>query len=271
MIARPPELPRANPLADLARGFLLPLRALSLLFATPRLFRLTVAVAGLTVVSLGLLVWGLLQITPGLVEMIWKQPEPWYLVWLHWALTAFVFLLLFVLGANTLPLTLASPLMDAISEGAEQAMGGEVAGGGGVLGLVKDLLLAIANTLARIALLYLGHALLLLLLLIPGVGAAIWTWVGWGWTVIWLAAEYLDVVMARHRYRFRYVRSVLVDRPFLCFGFGAAIYFLLWIPLLNFFFVPVAVIGATMLFRGILGTGALPPPEALHSSRLQVG
>ncbi len=260
MIARPPDLTPANPLVDLVRGFGLPIRAMSMLFSTKRLFRLTLAVAALTFVSLVALVWVLLQVTPGLVGHIWQEPQQWYLVWLHWALRAALFLLLFVIGANTLPLALAAPLMDPISESAEAAMGIEVAGSGGVLRIAKDLVRAVANTLGRIAVLYLGHALLLLLLVIPGAGAVIWTWASWVWTVIWLAAEYLDVVMARHQYAFRAVRQVVRERIFLCFGFGAAISFLLWIPLLNFFFVPVAVIAGTMLFRGLLGTGRLPAP-----------
>ncbi|MFN7132510.1 MAG: EI24 domain-containing protein [Myxococcales bacterium] len=260
MIARPPVLTPSNPVVELGRGFVLPFRALSIMFSTPRLLRLTSAVAALTVASLAVLVWALVQVTPGLVALIWKPPAEWWLGWLHTLLTVFVFLLLLVLGANTVPMTLAAPLMDPLSLATERAMGIEVPDTGGLGRLVAEILRAVKNALARLVVLYAGHAILLLLLVIPG-GAVVWTWAGWAWTTVWLAAQYLDVPMARHLYRFAEVKRVVRARFFLLFGFGAAIYLLLWIPLLNFFFVPVAVIGSTMLFRGLVGAGTLAPPS----------
>ena len=46
------------------------------------------------------------------------------------------------------------------------------------------------------------------------------------------------------------------SRPFLCLGVGLALYFLLWIPVLNFFLVPAAVVAGTLLFRQLQGEGA---------------
>ena len=43
-------------------------------------------------------------------------------------------------------------------------------------------------------------------------------------------------------------------------GFGAAVYVILWVPVLNTLFVPLAIVGGTLLFRGLLAAGALPPP-----------
>jgi CysZ protein len=43
-------------------------------------------------------------------------------------------------------------------------------------------------------------------------------------------------------------------------GFGAAVYVLLWLPVLNLFFIPLAVVAGTLLFRGLRASGSLPPP-----------
>jgi CysZ protein len=66
--------------------------------------------------------------------------------------------------------------------------------------------------------------------------------------------------MTRHQYPFREVRRVLRQRWLLCLGFGAGVYVLLWIPVLNNFFLPVAVVGGTLLYRGLLAVGNVSPP-----------
>ena len=107
-------------------------------------------------------------------------------------------------------------------------------------------------------LLKLGHLLLLPLNLIPVAGSTAWSVLSVLWTMGWLAAEYLDTAMARHHYPFRAVRGAVLSRAGLCMGFGAAVYLLLWIPILNFFFIPLAIVSGTLLFRGLLAAGALP-------------
>ena len=65
--------------------------------------------------------------------------------------------------------------------------------------------------------------------------------------------------MTRHLYPFAQVRRVLRQRWALCLGFGAGVYVLLWVPILNSFFLPVAVVGGTLLYRGLLAVGGVPP------------
>lgn len=256
-----PDLSRVNPLVDFARGLALPVRALGILFRTPALLGLTLSVVAITLVTLVALFVVLWRVNPAIVDLVWHRPEAWYLSPLHHLLSAFVFLLLFVLGANVLPLTLAAPLMDPISLGAERALGFPVVSPGGTVRMVAEVVKSVSHALVRVVVLLLGHALLLPLLLLPGIGTLAWTWLGWIWTVLWLAAQYLDVPMARHLYSFNEEAHVLRQRAALCFGFGAAIYLMMWVPLLNCFFVPVAVVGGTLLFRGMVATGLLPPPK----------
>jgi CysZ protein len=103
---------------------------------------------------------------------------------------------------------------------------------------------------------------LLPLNLVPGAGSLAWSVLASAWTMTWLAAEHLGGVMARHLYPFAAVRQVLAERRALCLGFGAAVYVLLWVPILNTFFLPAAVVGGTLLFRGLRAAGSLPPAPA---------
>lgn len=257
-----PDLSRPGPI-DLLRGFALPFRALRLLFATPKLVALTLAVAALTAVALTGLFVALWHFAPELATALWQGGTQWWAKALHGLLTAAVFVLLFAIGANVLPMTLAIPLIDPISANTEQVLGFAVQDEGGVGRVVRETLRALGNGLVRFIAFALGHALLLVLLLIPGVGAPIWTVLSWTWTALWVAAQHLDIPMARHLYSFGEEVTVIRRRLPLCFGFGAAVSLMLWVPLLNFFFVPVAVIAATLLFRGLVQAGMLPAPRAL--------
>jgi len=77
------------------------------------------------------------------------------------------------------------------------------------------------------------------------------------WTMYWLSVEYLSGPMARHLYPFRQVLDALRRRLPLAMGFGATLYVMLWIPVLNFFLMPLAVVAATLLFRALKAAGAL--------------
>lgn len=256
---RVPELSKAGPL-DLVRGFALPFRALALLFATPRLVALTLTMAGVTLCTLVGLAVTLWSAAPGLATaVVGSSPSLWAAA-LRTALAGAFFLGLFLLGANTLPLTLAAPLMDPISIQTERTAGFPVAEDGGIRRALRELARSVANGLLRLAVLAAGQGILLLLLAIPVIGGPLWTALSFGWASLWLTAAYLDIPMARHLYTLDHEVSVLKRRFWLCLGFGAAVALMLWVPLLNFFFVPVAVIAATLLFRGLVAAGVLPPP-----------
>ncbi len=256
-----PKFGRAGP-GDLVRGFALPFRALSLLFATPRLQALTLSMAAITFATLfglGALLW---RLAPALAQDAVGASQAFWAAALRAVLSVAIFLVLLLLGANALPLTLAAPLMDPISLQTERAVGIPAPREGGLWRTLREIVRSVSNGLMRLLVLALGQALLLALLLIPGLGGPLWTALSWAWASLWLAAAYLDVPMARYLYSLDHEVSLLKSRFWLCLGFGAAVALMLWIPLLNFFFVPVAVIGATLLFHGLVAAGALPPPPS---------
>lgn len=262
--AEPPIVEAFSPggrWTDLFRGAALPFAALGLIFRSRKLALLSLASSAVTFVALAGLVVLLSSYTGSWVGAFWERPEAWYVVWLWYLVVALAFLVLLVVGANTVPLLLLAPLQDPISEATEELCGDFTAPPFSAGGLARSAALSIAHTAKRIAWLLGGHALLLPLNFIPAVGSVAWSVLGALWTMSWLAGEYLSGVMARHLYPFRDVRRTLWRRKALALGFGAAVYVILWVPVLNFFFIPLAIVGGTLLFRGLRAAGEIPPRD----------
>ncbi len=248
--------------ADVFQGLGLIYRAWRLIFRTPPLLRLSALCAAVTLVALGGLFALLWVYAPELLGGLWTRPEPWYGRALWYLVLGLMFLVLLVVGANVvLPVVLA-PLQDPLSELTEQQCGGYTAPPFRLGSFLQGLATSVGHTLARVFFLLLGLGVLFPLNLLPVVGNMAWTVLGSLWTVLWLAGEHLAAPMTRHQYPFAEVRRVLRQRWLLCLGFGAGVYVLLWVPLLNSFFLPVAVVGGTLLYRGLLAAGNVPPPPS---------
>jgi CysZ protein len=74
-------------------------------------------------------------------------------------------------------------------------------------------------------------------------------------TALFLSREMMDGPMSRRRYRFRRKLRIVRSQLPLMLGFGMACAGLLWVPLLNFVFMPVSIVGGTLLFLTIESNG----------------
>jgi CysZ protein len=256
-----PRLSARTSWRDFFDGLFLPFRALRVIARSPRLLALSFLASVVTLASLIGLVFGLWHWTGDLVNLLVTQPAQWWGRALWYLLLAFTFAVLLVAGANTVPLLLLTPLQEPLSEATEVVCGEFRPRPFSLSGSARAAGVALGHTLARVSLLLAGHALLLLLNLIPGAGHPLWVASSMLWTMWWLAVEYLDSPMTRHRYGFADVRRVVLKRFALSLGFGAALYVLLWIPVLNFFLIPLAIVSGTLLYRGLDAAGALPAPR----------
>lgn len=257
-----PELPPRSPFSDFSQGVSLLGRALGLIFRSPKLFVLSALCAVVTLVSLTALVVLLWRYTPELIGSFFTRPEtqPGKALWEFVRFLTFVVLL--VVGANAVPPLLLAPLQDPISETTEELCGGYEAPPFSLGSFFRGLVTGITHTLARLFFLVLGLLVLLPLHLLPGVGSVLWTVLASLWSMTWMAGEHLASPMTRNLYPFVEVRRMLRERRALCLGFGAGIYVLLWVPVLNSFFLPVAIVAGTLLYRGLRATGQLPPPPS---------
>jgi CysZ protein len=232
--------------SDLFTGLGLPLRSLSLIFSTGPLFRLSLLasfVTALALVVIGPAAWVLTDRFAG--HGVWGAIA-------HGAL----FILLYVIGALSIPPLLLAPLQDPISEATERRCGETPPKTPFVAGTLSSL----GYTLKRIALMLAGLVVLLPLNLVPGAGSALYAVTSTAWGAWWLTAEYLSGPMARHLLPFRAVLAAMRTRKLACLGFGCALYVLLWLPIVNFFLVPIAVVGGTLLFRALKDRGNVWSP-----------
>jgi len=251
-----PELPRQSGPLDLLRGATFPLRAARLVASVPRLRRLAATCAAITLVVFALWAWALVTWLPGLLESIWPHPgSP--VGWL-WDLTLVVAgVLAWLLGAASLPLLALAPLEDVLVDATESAVGAPPAPPAGITATVRQAVSAVVRTGARVAVLLAGQALVLALQLILPAAAPLWAIAGVLWTALLVCAEYLDPPLARRGGSFAEVRRVLAGRTGLALGFGLSTTLLLWVPLLNLFLVPVAVVAGTLLHRSLVQAGTL--------------
>ncbi len=187
--------------------------------------------------------WGGSRISGWIDQLVGWLPD--WLSWLYWLLMPLALLtLLFVMAYffSTLLVALASPFNGLLSEGVEK-MYGEVLPEESVLALVKRTL---GRELTKLGYLLPRYLLLLLISFIPGVNLIsplLWFWFG-SWVV---ALQYVDYSFDNHGRSFPEVRKQLAGDNLTALGFGALIAGLMMIPVVNWFVMPAAVIGATLM------------------------
>jgi CysZ protein len=251
-----PDLPRDSSPGDALRGAWLPLRAFVLIIRTPRLLALSLACAAVTSLTLVGVAWGAWRLG--------HEASGWLLSadagWQHVAsisLGVVLSLALFIAGALTVPNLLLAPLQDPLSEATEERCGGFTPPPFTLGAAARGTLEALFHTVLRLGFMAIGLVLLFPLNLVPVGGNVAWVLLSSLWSMFWLSVEQLSNPMARHLRPFRQVVRALRRRLPLSLGFGAAVWALLWIPVLNFFLMPVAVVAATLLYRGLEQAGAL--------------
>lgn len=244
-----PKIPTRDGPFELFRGFVLPFSALRLIFKTPALRRLSALCALVTLVALLGSAIGAWWLAGKTVDRFIETD------WLQAVLAVVLFVAFFAIGALTLPNLVLAPLQDPLGESTERALGADHKSN---LSLISGTAISIRHTLLRLLLMTLGGVVLFPLNVIPGVGSVLYLVLSTGWTMLWLSVEHLSNPMARHGYGFRKVMTVIRQRPFRALGFGAALFVILWVPILNCLLMPVAVVAGTMLFVALRAAQALP-------------
>jgi CysZ protein len=246
-----PQLPRRNGPLDPLRGASFPFRAAGLVLRVPELRRLAMLCAAVTLLVFVLWGWALWAWLPGLLARLWPHPDG-AADWL-WEATLIVSgALAWLLGAATLPLLALAPLEDALVEATESAVGAPPAPPAGIGRATRQAVSAVGRTAVRVILLLAGQGVLLGLQLLLPAAAPLWVVAGVTWTALFACAEYLDPPLARRGGTFAEVRRVLARRTGVALGFGLSITVLLWVPLLNLFLVPLAVVAGTLLHRSLV-------------------
>lgn len=175
--------------------------------------------------------------------------------WLHGlveVLLAVALLVTAAFGMLVLAQIIAAPFNDALSEHVEEQRCGKAVSGGGLRALIGDVGRSVGLESAKLAIYAAIMApLFLMSLLIPGVGAALYSGMGFGLTLFYLALDYIDWPASRRglgaRARFGWVRS----HAGVALGFGLGAWLLLFVPVLNLLLMPAAVCGGTLLYLDV--------------------
>ncbi len=142
----------------------------------------------------------------------------------------------------------ASPFNGRLSEKTEEVYYSEKPVIDNETSLFKDIPSAIFHEVRKILYFLLLLIPLVIISIIPVlniIAAPLWFIFG-AWV---LAVEYCDFPAGNHKINFKELKNKLADKRALSLGFGAAASVLTMIPILNFFVMPAAVIGATLLWK----------------------
>ncbi len=150
--------------------------------------------------------------------------------------------------------TVSAPFNDIISQKTEEiATGTRDESGFSPVRLLRDSGRSLAHSF-RLLGLYIGLLVIgLLLLLVPVVGGALYTAFGVLVSAYMFAYEYLGYPMDRRRFSWAQKRTFLRSKPGSTLGFGLGSVIMASAPIINFFFIPAAVAGGTLLFLDLAG------------------
>ena len=245
-----PVLRTRSGIYDLFTGLALPFRALRLVLTTPKLLLLSMVcalVTGLTLIALAIFLWPLAEWISG----NWIDASSGWRNAAGLGVSVVLYAAMLIVGALTVPNLLLAPLQDPLSEATEEKLGNFAAPAFSVARLIKGTTTSLLHTASRLALMLLGFAILFPLNFIPGAGSVIYAALSLIWGMWLVCAEYLSGPMARHLLPFRAVLQAMRARPLLAMGMGATLYVVLWVPVLNCFLVPLAVVAGTLLYRAV--------------------
>ena len=171
-----------------------------------------------------------------------------FIKWILWPLIAIAFSLMTGYLFTALALIIASPFNALLAEKAEELITGQPVDS--LEGLGAALMAVPRGVLREIyKLLYYIPMLLFVLLLtfIPVINAIsplLWFVFG-AWM---MSLQFVDYPMDNHQLSFDDVKEAVRTRRFSSMGFGGVVALCASIPVVNFFVVPAAVVGATLLW-----------------------
>ncbi len=168
-----------------------------------------------------------------------------FIEWILWPLIGITVSLITGYLFTAVALIIASPFNALLAEKAEELITGRQVGslegvGAALLAVPRGVLREIMKLLY-----YIPMALFVLLIsFIPGVGAVAWLLLG-AWM---MSIQFVDYPMDNHQLSFARVKAAVRSRRLSSMGFGGMVALCTGIPLVNFFVVPAAVVGATLLW-----------------------
>lgn len=241
-----------RPVAGFARGFSYPMRALNFLSRKPGMIRYLLIPFCINLIVFSLTVYFGLDLFDHMLEVYAPGTDAWYgmvIYYLAWSLaliltTVVVFFTFTVVGN-----LIASPFNELLSEKTEALQTGQLVDAPFKLKkFMTDAWFAIAVELKKLAIFISCMLVLLLINLLPGVGSMIYAVLAPLLTLFFLVVEYMAFVLMRKQMSFSEQRRYIFQHPIMMLGFACSLFCLLAIPFVQFFCIPLAVVGATLIW-----------------------
>jgi len=186
----------------------------------------------------------------GLMDSLLASVPGWldFIGWILWPLIGITLSLITGYLFTAVALIIASPFNALLAEKAEELVTGQPVDaleglGAALLALPRGILREIAKLLYYVPM----AAFVLLLSFIPGINAVapvLWFLLG-AWM---MSIQFVDYPMDNHQLSFADVKEAVRARRLSSMGFGGLVALCASIPIVNFFVVPAAVVGATLLW-----------------------
>jgi len=186
----------------------------------------------------------------GFIDQLMLSLPEWlqWLEWLMWPLIAAAMLLLIYFTFTIVANFISAPFNGILSESVEAHVTGAQRTDDspwhtaitGIIPALKEEVRKLVYSVTR----SLPFLILFLIPVLNIVASPLWLLFG-AWM---LAIQYSDYPMANHKIEFKDQRELLKQKRFLAFGFGGAVFVGLMIPVINFFVLPCAVAGATLMY-----------------------
>jgi len=191
---------------------------------------------------------------------------PAWLEWLYWlliplfvALVGLVIFMTFALVANII----SAPFNGLLSEAVENYLTGEALPKDDApwYSIFTEIVKSIGLSIARLSYYAMWALILLIITAIPAVNLI--APILWFLFAAWmLCVDYSSVPMDNHKIKNKTQRKLLGKKRGLSFGFGSATVGGTMIPIVNFVIMPIAVIGATIMWVEQFKKIATKPVEA---------
>jgi CysZ protein len=253
---------KKNPVSNFSRGFLSPFRAVKCIKSHPVLFKYIIVPFLINVVVLsGAIYWGLFFFNSIVVHYI-PQGDAWYwtiLSYFLWTAAILITMVLVFFGFTVTGAIIASPFNDILSEKTEELLTGIPNNEPFVFKVfLKDGMQTVMDESKKIIIFVILMILLLPLNLLPG-GSLPYSILTVLLTVFFLVVEYTGYIFYRKHLTFRDQRRFIFSQKFLLFGFGIGVMGVLAVPFLQFFCIPLGVVGATQLWYDLSGAEKTRP------------
>lgn len=196
------------------------------------------------ILLMSLMTWWGVQILDGWITSLSDWVPSW-LSWSYWVIMPLAVIILvgtFAYFFSTLLVVLMAPFNGLLSEEIDKRQGNELPNES-----LKSLILrTFSRELIKLAYLLPRYFLLFLLHFVPFVGVvAPLLWLLFTFWVV--ALQYGDYSFDNRQFSFKQARLALKQQNLTVLGFGAVVMFLLTIPIVNWFVIPAAIIGATQM------------------------